>query len=95
MSQGGLGSLAGYAMSDSDEEREDMHKLTGNMYAPQNSISYQNNLSRNGDCVRMLISDRSISEVQAPPIPPSLAQHFLHLLGFRDYYNYCTAIVSY
>ena len=31
MSQGGLGSLAGYAMSDSDEEREDMHKLTGNI----------------------------------------------------------------
>ena len=88
MSQGGLGSLAGYAMSDSDEEREDMHKLTGNMYAPQNSISYQNilsRISRNGDCVRMLISDRSISEVQAPPIPPSLAPHFLHLLGFRDY----------
>lgn len=31
-SQGGLGSLAGYAMSDSDDgETEDMHKLSGNI----------------------------------------------------------------
>lgn len=47
-SQGGLGSLAGYAMSDSDEEREDMHKLTGNISGSDDEGSTHSNVpSRN------------------------------------------------
>ena len=54
------------------------HQLTvgrEGYYLLQNSMSHQNilsSISRNGDCVRMLISDWSTPEVQAPPIPPSL-----------------------
>lgn len=45
---GGLGSLAGYAMSDSDDEAGDMHKLTGNISGSDDEGSSHSNVpSRN------------------------------------------------